>query len=614
MPNAKITVADPGEDDYDVHYVKFDLSANNTTPSVSGNVTTQATVVAASMSQYVFELDSMMVIDSMKFNNTLVTPVRLGKVAKVNLSGALPSNTNFTAQVYYHGTQVSGSGFLGIGLRTEVSPSWNASVTFTLSESYESRDWWPCKQSLTDKIDSADIWITTPANLKAGSNGTLNNVTTMPDGDKRYEWKSRYPIDYYLLSFSVAPYVDYSYYLHFSNTTDSMLVQNYVYDNPQTLLFWKSQIDSVGGMIDYLSTLFGRYPFWQEKYGHCMAPINGGMEHQTMTTLGNFATTLTVHELGHQWFGDNVTCASWKDIWLNEGFASYVEYLYVAHFRSAVKAFNYMQDYHTEVMQQPGGTVYVDDTTDENRIFDSRLTYKKGGSALHTLRSVVNDDNVFFQVLQSYQQQYTGKAATTEDFKNVAEQVSGLNLDTFFNQWFYKEGYPGYQASWNQVGNIVYLKLTQTTSMPASVATFSLPVEFLLGSPNGDTVVRVYNNQPVQTYSFIWDKQMDGLVIDPNDWIVNQNLGVTKDITLSVATVNTTNITVCPNPAKDAWIVQGIAKGALMNLYDMNGKALWLCIAKEPIQTIPAAKYTPGVYFLKLNDGASAQTIRLIKE
>src|SRR5690606_17382451 len=159
----------------------------------------------------------------------------------------------------------------------------------------------------------------------------------------------KYPIDYYLISASVANYTEYSYYAHFTGSNDSMLVQNYVYSNPQTLPFYKDQIDSVGLMIDYLSQLFGRYPFWKEKYGHCMVPIGGGMEHQTMTSLGDFPTTLTVHELGHQWFGDHVTCGSWQDIWLNEGFASYVEYLFAEHFWQPADAFAYMADKHNKV-------------------------------------------------------------------------------------------------------------------------------------------------------------------------------------------------------------------------------------------------------------------------
>jgi len=155
--------------------------------------------------------------------------------------------------------------------------------------------------------------------LKAGSNGVLTAVTRTDATHLRYEWKERYPIDYYLISASVAPYVDYSYYVHFTGSYDSMLVQNYIYPNVLSSTYYKHVIDSTGMMIDYFSTLYSRYPFWKEKYGHCMAPLSGGMEHQTMTTIGYFSPTVVAHELSHQWFGDNATCATWSDIMMNEG-------------------------------------------------------------------------------------------------------------------------------------------------------------------------------------------------------------------------------------------------------------------------------------------------------
>ena len=140
----------------------------------------------------------------------------------------------------------------------------------------------------------------------------------------RYEWKSRHPIDYYLISVSVAPYLEYLNYAHPPRPT--VPVVNYVY-NQAALGNFQSEIDRTPGFIENYSALCGLYPFADEKYGHSMAPLGGGMEHQTMTTQDGFNFTLTAHELFHQWFGDNVTCGSWEDIWLNEGFASYGEYL-----------------------------------------------------------------------------------------------------------------------------------------------------------------------------------------------------------------------------------------------------------------------------------------------
>src|SRR5690606_3084089 len=229
---------------------------------------------------------------------------------------------------------------------------------------------------------------------------------------------------------------------HFTNSTDSMLVQNYVYNNPQVFPPFKSNLDTTGMLIPYFSDLFGRYPFWQEKYGHCLAPLGGGMEHQTMSTIGNFKGNLIAHELAHQWFGNYVTCATWKDIWLNEGFASYAEYLFVHNYNGAQDGFDYLENVHNRIItsSNPGGTLYVDDTTNENRIFDGRLTYDKGSSVVHMLRYLTDDDNLFYGMLTNYLQQFANTTATTDQFRIFAQQQLNRNLDTFFNEWVYQEG------------------------------------------------------------------------------------------------------------------------------------------------------------------------------
>ena len=616
---AKTTVASPAEDNYDVKYVKFDLQMDNSSTHISGNVTTRAEVTAPSFGVYVFELNPLLTIDSVLIGGVSLPVTSVGVVRSVTLPASLPVGTIFTAQVFYNGTPASGTLAGSLGVNCIASPSWGNRATYTLSESYHANEWWPCKQSLRDKIDSTDMWVTIPDTLKAGSNGMLANITTVDATHKRYEWKERYPIDYYLVSVAIANYVDYSYYMHFTGSSDSMLVQNYVYSNPGTLPHFQSFIDSTGMMIDYFSTLFGRYPFWHEKYGHCMGPLGGGMEHQTMTTLGSFSGTLVAHELGHQWFGDNVTCGTWADIFMNEGFASYIEYLYIDHFNGHAGATNDITDRQTNVKSMANGAIFVDDTTSENRIFDSRLSYDKGACLLHMLRFVINDDNTFFQVLKTHESQMRDSTATISDFKSIAQAVAGttvnsMNLDTFFTQWAYKEGYPIYAASWNQVGSDVWVKLDQTTSYPSSVTEFFTPIEIKLHSATADTIVRVFNNQLSQTFHFTWNRTMTGMVFDPNFWLLYELTGTTHDFALDVSNVAASAVRIAPNPATSSWIVDHLPDNSALTLTDISGRLVWNNDDISGAITIPAEKLAHGVYLLRIANDAGVNSYKLVKE
>jgi aminopeptidase N len=618
---AKPTVAHVDEDKYDVKYVKLDLAMNNTSTTISGNVITTAEVVSTTLGAYVFELLPPLVVDSVFIDGMPQSVVTTGDTCTVAFATPRAAGSTFTAQVYYHGTPVSGTSSDIHGISTLQSPSWGNWVTFTLSEPYSAKDWWPCKQSLTDKIDSADIWLTVPDSLKAGSNGILQAVTPMGSGRNRYEWKERYPIDYYLISAAVGKYRDYSYYMHFNGSVDSMLVQNYIYDNPTVLSVFKSVIDSTAQQLNLFSDLFGRYPFWKEKYGHAMAPLSGGMEHQTMTTLGFFQSWLVAHELGHQWFGDNVTCASWKDIVVNEGFASYSEYLYLDRFRGRVAATADMVDRQDNVMSQAGGAIYVDDTTSEGRIFSNRLSYDKGACVVHTMRHLINNDSFFFNVLRGWQYDKRYNTGTIADLRELTKSmltpiVNGVSVDTFFQQWFYKEGFPIYSIKWNQVGNDVYVKLNQTTSVPGSVSVFHLPLELKLTSATGDTVVRVVNDAASQLYHFTWNKTMAFLSPDPNNWLTDSVSSVTRDLTMGVDELGMANITIQPNPAATTWSVAGVPAGAAMQLTDMTGKVIWQSEAMNTgVVTVPARNLSSGLYLLRIGTAQGMERVyKLVRE
>lgn len=602
---AKTTVATPEENDYDVTGLHFDINLSNTSVNVSGNVTISARTTIPMFSLYAFELDALLTIDSVLVNGTQYAVQSTGAVRKVQLPFTLPSGTDFTAQVFYHGQAQKGTGQFFTGGLNQVQLVSGTNIMYSLSDPDFADDWWPCKQSLQDKIDSVKMWVTVDDSLKAGSNGLLKNTTTMPGNKVRYEWETKYPIVYYLISVAVAPYKEHNYYMHFTDgSNDSMLIQNFYYDS--TTFYTPlniSNLDSTGYMVDHFSKLYGKYPFYQEKYGHCMSALSGGMEHQTMTTLGNTRTTLIAHELGHQWWGDNVTYARWEDIWLSEGWATYGEQLFLEHFQGTAAAKIERAGVFGHVMVAPFGSVWVDDTTSVNRIFDGRLTYSKGAAVAHMLRYMAPADSLFFKAAQTYQSQYQYSTAVTEDLKNVYEQVYGTQLDTFFDQWVYKQGYPIFKVRWYQSGTQVLMSIEQNPSH-ISVEAFKMPLELKLKSVAGDTTIRVDLKSKNQYHITHWSNVMTGIEVDPEDHIVNRTGVIQNDSTLlHISDSFLSSIKIYPNPAKEGWYIEGLPAETVLKLYDVTGRAVYNTITSG-LYFLPSTNLPAGSYILEVNNGS----------
>ena len=534
--HANITTARPGQvdyyqypsmDKYDVKYLKLDIDAETNSTYISGTALTVVKVVAP-LDSFVAELRSNMIVDSVFINGVKMNFQRGSDHIFIPLSPTLPVGTTVSALFYYNGTASGNAVFAGTNGN-------GLSYSASLSESYQAREWFPVKQILSDKIDSADIWITTNIANKAGSNGKLESVDFLPGSKTRYKWKSRNPMSYYMPSFSVGNYMEYKNYAKpAAFAPDSILVLHYIADDEVFLASVKTNLDKTPTFIEKFSELFGLYPFANEKYGHSQAEIGGGMEHQTMTTTSSFGSTIIAHELGHQWFGDNVTCATWNHIWLNEGFASYCEYLAIENLPALFPTTNpasYMQSIHNNVMSQPGGSVYVPlaSTFDENRIFSGRLSYNKGSAIIHNLRFEMQDDNLFFQTLKNYQQQYKGSVATADDFRAVAEATSGKSFTDFFNQWYYGEGFPTINVTYiRQTPDSIILLVNETVSMPSVTPFFKGLYEFKITSAQGDTTVKAYVTTNNQQFKFKYNKTANGVIIDPNNWVINATGSITN--------------------------------------------------------------------------------------
>jgi len=608
------------QDKYNLNYVKLDLTLDNLSTKIDrGHATLKASVTAFSMDIFVCELISNLQVDSAKINSALVSVNRQGDELQLFLPSSLSQGEELTVDIFYQGTPPSGGSFFG-GIFNAASPSWGAQVTWTLSQPFSAHTWWPSKQVLTDKIDSSEVWLTVPNNLKAGSNGLLVNEVSLPGNKTRFEWKHQHMIDYYLISMAVGPYIDYSFMAALPGTNDSVLVQNYIYDNPNTLPNFLNEINLTADMLYVFSDLYGLYPFRDEKYGHCMAPLSGGMEHQTMTTQGFFETGLTAHELGHQWFGDHVTCENWGHIWVNEGFASYSEYLFYQSL-SQNQAQQVMVDAHNSAMSQGGGSVFVPlaDQGDDNRIFSSRLSYDKGSALVHMVRHWVNDDALFFAAMKSYQVTFANSTASAEDFIQEVETVTGVAMTDFLNHWYYGEGYPTYGGKFNQATNGIVIELNQTTSRPSVTPFFASHIELAIEFLDGlDTVIYVANSANNQQYFFPINKEIYTVTVDPANWVLNKDAAFTKEESLVYTGIadrkpldeNLMNI--YPNPSDG--IVHLIVKDESVEFVlvnDLTGRMVRKIDLNEGSNFLDL-KLASGVYFLSVESKDARQIEALV--
>jgi aminopeptidase N len=539
-------------EEYDVHFYKLDISLEKTSTDIACSTEIHVVTKTADLDTFLFELFDDLIIDEVLLNGTLSVPFSREESAVI-VPVDFELGDSFFMKVIYHGTPPDGDGPLGGGgMTNDFSPSWGNYVTWSLSEPFAAYEWFACKQSLTDKADSVHVFVTTDEVNKVGSNGLLTNVVSVPGGKNRYEWKSNYPIVYYLISVAVAEYVDYSIYAEPSGAPEPILVQNYIYNNPACLPYFEDDINETVDFIELYSEHYGLYPFANEKYGHCMAPIGGGMEHQTMTTQGYFTPWLTAHELGHQWFGDNVTCASWSDIWLNEGFASYSEELMYEAFYPGNEVVS-MNDRHDNIKSEPGGAVWVEDSLTSSRIFNGRLSYDKGAAIIHTMRFMLDNDAVFFEILQTYQEYFKDSSARAIDFKNILEDVSGLDFTNYFNEWYYGEGFPTYSSRYAKIDDQLIFVLDQTSSMPGVTPLFTNDVEVKVTGEDG--AVEIFRLTAIDaassTHFLDFSQEVTSITIDPNNWIINNNGPNVEDLELLSLMENSQEFSVFPNPATD---------------------------------------------------------------
>lgn len=505
----------PNQDYYDVRYYWLNLDIDPTTSTVSGTVRMVGEVVTGPLSTVDVDLYSDMTVDSIvTTGGGSLSYSHSEDIVSVTLDRSYAADEIFSFDITYHGTPSTSAGAFEFDTRSGNPMIWS------LSEPFGARTWWPCKDYPSDKADSVDIWVTVPEDLIVASNGalreTVDNGTTLT-----YKWHEQYPITTYLVSVAIHPYTVFSDYYHYSSA-DSMELRYYVFPDHYDVV--QENYGKVPDMIALFASLFGEYPFIEEKYGHAEFTWSGGMEHQTITSLGGYGEYLICHELAHMWWGDMITCETFNHIWLNEGFAVYSEALW-AEDTYGWSEYKQQMDYAKYL---GSGTIYVPDLSDWNRIFDGDLTYNKASWVLHMLRGVVGDSS-FFDILQTYySSQYQHGSCTTEEFRDLCEAVTGRDLDQFFHQWIYEEGFPYYHYTWSYQAIPASYEISLTIKQLQENEIFHMPIQVTITTAAGETTLVVEDSLATQQFTLVVEDEPLAVELDKEEWILRM---ISEEIT-----------------------------------------------------------------------------------
>jgi len=531
--------ANPLTQNYDLKYHRLVWEVDPAVLYISGAITSYFVPTTDDFNQLNFDLDDNMTVDSVLYHGSAISFTLSNDNLQIDLTNVISMGTLDSLTIVYQGEPIE-SGFSAF----DTSTHEGVPVLWTLSEPYGAKTWWPCKQDLIDKIDSIDIIVTTPEQYRVGSNGVLKSEVPTGTGFKTYHWKHRYPIPAYLISLAITNYVSVTDYVYLNNG-DSILILNYVY--PEDLSSVQSELGAIIEQMELFNDLFGIYPFAKEKYGHAQCGFGGGMEHQTMSSMGGFDYYLQAHELAHQWFGDKITCGSWQDIWLNEGFATYLTVLTDEFLTPHDDWKDRINWYINIVTSEPGGSTWVDDTTDLYRIFDYRLSYLKGSLILHMLRWELGDDD-FFQGVRNYinDPRLAYGYSNIDDLKHHLETVKGIDLTEFFEDWYYGQGFPSYSIQYTPNSEGVEIIIHQVTSHP-SVDFFEMPVPLKISNGVHDTLVVVNHTFSGQKFDLLLPFEPTSMVFDPDQWIISRNNSV--ELVTNTDDLELLGVTIYPNPA-----------------------------------------------------------------
>lgn len=484
----------------DVTYCRAQWSLSPDDKQISGKVTTHFKPTSESINTIDFDLSGRLHVDKIVCRGIEVSFKHKSNKIVIALPAAVEAGCTDSVEIEYHGTPVA---------TCFGSIVWDkmTQICWTLSEPYGARDWWPCRQNLTDKIDSMDIHLTCPTIYKAVTNGKLIGYTESGD-QHTVHYKLRHPINYYTVGLAVGNYEVAESETVLSNG-DKVEIADYYYSSTT---YNNKNSKRIANFMNFFSDYWIPYPYADEKYGQVCINGKESFESQTISVLSQTDIGTVAHELAHQWFGNYVTCGSWKDLWINEAFATFSELLMTEKFYSDLAI--EWKKYTINSALSSKRTIFNADTANPDALFDVPTIYNKSAMTLLMLRNEIGAE-AFQRGCRAILEKYANGFATINDAKLCFEAAADTSLTDFFNNWINGIGYPIYTIKCNltEPGKTT-ISLKQTTSH-SSVKFYPLHVTIRLEGKDDYKDVQLHNISPQQNLVVETDFNVENVIFDP---------------------------------------------------------------------------------------------------
>jgi len=600
--------------DFDVLDYDIDMTVDIPADTIWADVGIQFEVLSDDLDTMGLNFHWALTVEEVKEgSNPLEWESVIGGDLKIALGREVSAGDTLELTISYHGKPIQ----RGQGLYIDEL------VTYTNCEPQGARNWIPCYDEPSDKATFTQH-ITVPRDYKLVANGTLESLEK--NGNWwTYTWREHYPQPTYLIAFATS-----KHYV----TKDTFATVDAIEVPMRTWVLAvndvRDKFDCTPGIVEYFSEIFPPYPFADEKYDQAHAPIGGAMENTTCTFFNTYAgwgdnwSWVIAHELSHHWWGDWLTCATWADLWLNEGFATYCEVLWweKKYGQEGYDAYaRWIMDLYLEYGQRH--PLYDPPWSDLFGV----TTYEKGGSVMHMLRQVLGD-SAFFAGLKEYGWRNANEAVITDDFQEAMEDVADQDLDWFFDAWIYGPGHPRYETGWrvhppsyqSSAAYEVEFAVSQMQNQSQHYYPFRMPAEIGIYHDGAEEIISFIDSIGYQRFSVEVDYEPDSFLFDPANKILCELVyhddiddvpqpGIAEQPVAAIGA----------NLAADALFTdllhvrfsQPQAQFVSLALYDAAGRRVRLFYkgrSREFYRVYPLADLAAGVYFVRLEQASGSYT------